>query len=63
MKQTDSGCEYEAELIGGPDDGFKYTMIRRKKPAIGTRHYSDGKLYRLLAFEDGVAKFHYVQPK
>lgn len=60
MKTTPSGgFECDAELIGGPEDGFKYTMIRRKKPAIGLRRAQDGHFYRLLEFRNGVAIFKY----
>jgi hypothetical protein len=61
MKTTESGMfECEAELVGGPDDGFRYTMFRTQQPVIGTKRVSDGKQYRLIEFRNEVAIFKYV---
>lgn len=50
----------DVEIYGGPDDGFAYTMIRRKKPAIGLRRVNGGQFYRLVEFRNGTAIFKYV---
>ena len=55
--------ECNAELVGGPDDGFCYGMIRRAKPHVGTIRVNDGKRYRLLEFKNGVAMFHFIPYK
>lgn len=60
MSEKVQHFECEAELVGGPDDGFRYTMIRHKQPPIGTKRVSDGKRYRLLRYRNGVAYFHFI---
>lgn len=50
--------EWDAELFGGPDDGFRYTMIRRKKPELGlSRLSSNGERYVLTEWRGELAVY------